>query len=84
MLPRQALQEKIVPAYIGFDCTAKSLHVGSLVQIMVEKGKMIYRAPSPQAIDFYLTSGFAQTGERIWHRDEIPGDTGPFRPCAGR
>ena len=24
-----------VPAYIGFDCTADSLHVGSLVQIMV-------------------------------------------------
>lgn len=25
----------IVPGYIGFDCTAKSLHVGSLVQIMM-------------------------------------------------
>jgi tyrosyl-tRNA synthetase len=25
----------IVPAYIGFDCTADSLHVGSLVQIMM-------------------------------------------------
>lgn len=24
-----------VPAYIGFDCTAKSLHVGSLLQIML-------------------------------------------------
>ena len=24
-----------VTAYIGFDCTAKSLHVGSLVQIML-------------------------------------------------
>ena len=27
--------EKNVTAYIGFDCTAKSLHVGSLLQIMV-------------------------------------------------
>ena len=27
--------EQIVPAYIGFDCTADSLHVGSLVQIMM-------------------------------------------------
>lgn len=26
---------EVVPAYIGFDCTAKSLHVGSLVQIMM-------------------------------------------------
>ena len=25
----------IIPAYIGFDCTADSLHVGSLVQIMM-------------------------------------------------
>lgn len=27
--------ESIIPAYIGFDCTASSLHVGSLVQIMM-------------------------------------------------
>ena len=26
---------KIIPAYIGFDATAPSLHVGSLVQIMM-------------------------------------------------
>jgi tyrosyl-tRNA synthetase len=25
----------VVPAYIGFDATAKSLHVGSLIQIMM-------------------------------------------------
>lgn len=30
-----ALAEGVVPAYIGFDCTADSLHVGSLVQIML-------------------------------------------------
>lgn len=29
------LSKGIVPAYIGFDCTAASLHVGSLVQIMM-------------------------------------------------
>ena len=28
------LSKKSVPAYIGFDCTAQSLHVGSLLQIM--------------------------------------------------
>ncbi|MBA4274807.1 MAG: tyrosine--tRNA ligase [Alphaproteobacteria bacterium] len=28
-------EQKAVPAYIGFDCTAKSLHVGSLMQIML-------------------------------------------------
>ena len=30
-----ALLAGTVPAYIGFDCTADSLHVGSLVQIMI-------------------------------------------------
>ena len=30
----QALTSKVVSAYIGFDCTADSLHVGSLMQIM--------------------------------------------------
>ena len=29
------LSRSVVPAYIGFDCTATSLHVGSLVQIMM-------------------------------------------------
>jgi tyrosyl-tRNA synthetase len=31
----EVASEKIVPTYIGFDCTADSLHVGSLVQIMM-------------------------------------------------
>ena len=32
----QILQsDKPVPIYIGFDCTASSLHVGSLIQIMI-------------------------------------------------
>ena len=30
-----ALSKGVVPAYIGFDATAKSLHVGSLIQIMM-------------------------------------------------
>ncbi|RMH53431.1 MAG: tyrosine--tRNA ligase, partial [Alphaproteobacteria bacterium] len=31
----QALSEGVVSGYIGFDCTAPSLHVGSLIQIMM-------------------------------------------------
>ena len=27
--------ERLITGYIGFDCTANSLHVGSLVQIMM-------------------------------------------------
>jgi tyrosyl-tRNA synthetase len=29
------MDKECVPAYIGFDCTASSLHVGSLIQIMI-------------------------------------------------
>jgi tyrosyl-tRNA synthetase len=32
---RALMSAQTVPAYIGFDCTAPSLHVGSLVQIMM-------------------------------------------------
>jgi tyrosyl-tRNA synthetase len=31
----QALRKKTISAYIGFDATANSLHVGSLIQIMI-------------------------------------------------
>ncbi len=31
----EAMIEGVVPGYIGFDATAKSLHVGSLIQIMM-------------------------------------------------
>ena len=31
------LLKKSISAYIGFDCTANSLHVGSLLQIMILK-----------------------------------------------
>ena len=29
------ISKKSISAYIGFDCTANSLHVGSLLQIMI-------------------------------------------------
>ena len=31
------LNKQKIKAYIGFDCTAESLHVGSLMQIMCTK-----------------------------------------------
>jgi lipopolysaccharide transport system ATP-binding protein len=52
--------------------------------ILLEKGKVVLRAPSPQAVDYYLTSGFAQSGEHHWQPDEIPADALPFRPIALR
>ena len=31
----EAASDGTITAYIGFDCTAQSLHVGSLIQIMI-------------------------------------------------
>ncbi|HWQ83117.1 MAG TPA: Wzt carbohydrate-binding domain-containing protein, partial [Anaerolineales bacterium] len=52
--------------------------------IVLEKGRVAYRAPTSEAVDYYLTSGFAQTGERCWHADEIPAEAAPFKPLALR
>jgi homopolymeric O-antigen transport system ATP-binding protein len=52
--------------------------------IVLQKGRLIKRAPTPEAVDFYLASGLAETGERIWTADEIPVGTPPFRPISLR
>jgi lipopolysaccharide transport system ATP-binding protein len=52
--------------------------------IVLEKGKLVLRAPSAQAVDYYLSSGYAQSGEHIWQPDEIPVDSHPFIPVALR
>jgi lipopolysaccharide transport system ATP-binding protein len=48
--------------------------------LVMEKGKIVKRAPSNEAVDYYLSSGFAETGERVWDRDEIPENSAPFQP----
>jgi lipopolysaccharide transport system ATP-binding protein len=52
--------------------------------IVLEKGRMVLRASSPKAVDYYLTSGFSQTGENYWQPDEIPAEAAPFLPIAVR
>ncbi len=52
--------------------------------IVLEKGKMVLRAPTAQAVDYYLSSGYAQSGEHRWQPDEIPADSAPFIPLALR
>ena len=37
------LEKEKIKGYIGFDCTAESLHVGSLLQIC-----LLYTSPSPR------------------------------------
>jgi lipopolysaccharide transport system ATP-binding protein len=48
--------------------------------IVLNKGKMIMRAPTQQAVDFYLSSGQAQAGERTWDADEVSANAAPFTP----
>ncbi len=52
--------------------------------IVLKKGQLIKRAPTQEAVDFYLSSGQAETGERIWEPDEIPVSADPFKPIALR
>ena len=52
--------------------------------IVLERGRLVLRAPTSQAVDYYLSSGLAQSGERRWLADEIPPDAAPFRPLAIR
>jgi len=52
--------------------------------IVLDKGRMVHRAATPQAIDFYMAAGMSESGERVWQSDEIPPDAAPFCPLAMR
>ncbi|HSM71949.1 MAG TPA: ABC transporter ATP-binding protein [Anaerolineales bacterium] len=52
--------------------------------IVLNQGKLLKRAPTPEAVDFYLSSGQAESGERIWRADDIPATSAPFRPVSVR
>lgn len=52
--------------------------------IVLEKGRLALRAPTAAAVDYYLTSGFSQVGERFWQPDEVTADSAPFWPLAIR
>lgn len=52
--------------------------------MVLEKGRLVMRAPTQEAVDYYLSSGYSRQGERSWDVDEIPADAAPFRPIALR
>jgi lipopolysaccharide transport system ATP-binding protein len=52
--------------------------------IVLDRGKMLMRGPTQKAVDFYLSSGKAQAGERLWEADELPQSVSPFYPIALR
>lgn len=52
--------------------------------LVLEKGQLVMRAPTQQAVDYYLSSGFSRQGERTWQPEDIPVDAAPFKPVALR
>ena len=52
--------------------------------LVIEKGKLAMRAPTPEAVDYYLSHGFSQEGHYTWPVEDIPVDAYPFRPIALR
>lgn len=52
--------------------------------LVLENGHLTYRAPSQQAVDYYMAAGFSGGGERLWAPSEIPSEAAPFVPIALR
>jgi len=52
--------------------------------IVLKKGQLIKRAPTAEAVDYYLSSGQAESGERIWEAEDVPVTSAPFKPISLR
>lgn len=52
--------------------------------LVIDKGRLLLRASTPEAVDFYLSRGLTEEGRRIWLEDEIADKLSPFRPIALR
>jgi lipopolysaccharide transport system ATP-binding protein len=50
--------------------------------IVLDRGHLVKRGPTAEAVDYYMASGFSEAGERLWNADEWP--QGPFQPLALR
>ncbi|MFC4215043.1 tyrosine--tRNA ligase [Pseudophaeobacter arcticus] len=64
----EALMQGVKPAYIGFDATAKSLHVGSLIQIMMLRW---FQKTGHQPITL-MGGGTTKVGDPSFRADERP------------
>ncbi|MFY0309278.1 tyrosine--tRNA ligase [Leisingera sp. D0M16] len=64
----EALLSGVRPAYIGFDATAKSLHVGSLIQIMMLRW---FQKTGHQPITL-MGGGTTKVGDPSFRADERP------------
>jgi lipopolysaccharide transport system ATP-binding protein len=51
--------------------------------IVLDKGRIVLRAPTAEAVDYYMTSEMARSGERSWE-EGITGGGNPFNPISLR
>jgi len=52
--------------------------------IVLDGGKVVMRAPTPEAVDHYLNMGLTKQGERFWTDEELGANTDVFKPVALR
>ncbi len=52
--------------------------------IVLDEGKIVLRAPTPEAVDFYLNMGLSKQGERFWTDEELGDTSSAFKPIALR
>jgi lipopolysaccharide transport system ATP-binding protein len=52
--------------------------------IILEHGKLLMRASSQEAVDYYLSHDYEKGGERRWKATDIEDSAKPFRPVAMR
>ncbi len=52
--------------------------------IVLDQGKIALRAPTPEAVDYYLNLGLSKEGERTWAPEEIVDKNRSFQPIALR
>ena len=50
--------------------------------IVLNKGQLIMRGPTQEAVDYYLSSGQSQAGERVWSAEDVPAVAMPFMPIS--
>jgi lipopolysaccharide transport system ATP-binding protein len=50
--------------------------------IVMQKGRMVMRANTNDAVDFYLASGQSQAGERSWDPSDLTNAAAPFTPIS--
>lgn len=52
--------------------------------LVIDHGELLMRAPTPEAIDFYLSKGLTEEGQKIWQEHEVATAHKPFRPISIR